>query len=169
MKVISSKRIKYRSHTKTILTIIGIIATLGVAVSLETAIIFTDTAFAAAYASQGGDLDTSDQSQASANRVLATIIIVKTGNLGPQDKGDFNAEVTGNDPSPTPVNLGGDVETRTITIRPGSYNVHEIGESGGTLVDRPDFNVNYSEGCSGTIMPRTTVTCTITNTFTGTR
>jgi hypothetical protein len=46
MKVISSKRIKYRSHTKTTLTIIGIIATLGVAVSLETASIFTDTAFA---------------------------------------------------------------------------------------------------------------------------
>ena len=135
--------------------LIGIFAVIAMA---------TTDAISAAYAGQGGASNSGERS----GRSLATIIIVKTGNLGPQDKGDFNAEVTGNHPSPTPVNLGGDVETRTITIGPGSYNVHEIGESGGTLVDRPDFDVSYSEDCSGTIMPRTTVTCTITNEFTGT-
>ena len=53
------------------------------------------------------------EDQANPQRSLATIIIVKTGNLGPQDKGDFDAEVTGNHPSPTQVNLGGDVGNHT--------------------------------------------------------
>jgi hypothetical protein len=45
------------------------------------------------------------EDQANPQRSLAKIILVKQGNLGPQDKGDFDAEVTGNHPSPTPVNL----------------------------------------------------------------
>jgi hypothetical protein len=53
--------------------------------------------------------------------------------------------------------------TNTSTGFLGSYNVHEVGESGGTLEDRPDYEVEYSEDCSGTIKPRTTITCTITN------
>lgn len=104
--------------------------------------------------------------EANPERSLAKIIIVKQRNLGPQDKGDFDAEVTGNHPSRTPVNLGTDEIDRTVTIKPGSYNVHEIGDSDGRL--ERDYDVTYSEGCSGTIMPRTTITCTITNDFTGT-
>jgi hypothetical protein len=121
--------------------------------------------------SQEGASDNGEQSELStpeerSESALAKIIIDKTGNLGPQDKGDFEAEVTGNHPSPTPINLGGDESTRTVTIRPGSYNVHEIGESDGRL-DDPDYDVSYSDDCSGTIKPRTTVSCTITNDFTG--
>ena len=78
---------------------------------------------------------------------LAKIIIEKEGALGTQDRSDFDAEVTGNHPSPTQVDLGTDPIDRTITIRPGSYNVHEVGESGGRLVDR-DYDVEYSEDCS---------------------
>src|SRR4051812_31451277 len=45
---------------------------------------------------------------------LANIIIFKNGNLGPQDKGDFDAEVTGNHPSPAQLNLGVDEIDRTV-------------------------------------------------------
>jgi hypothetical protein len=133
---------------------LGILATL-VAVTIGT----TTTKISYIYGSE----DQADKQ----DRSLAKIIIEKEGNLGPQDAGDFEAEVTGNHPSPTQVNLGTDEIDRTITIRPGSYNVHEVGESGGTLEDRPDFDVEYSEDCSGTVKPRTTITCTITNDFTG--
>ncbi len=149
---------------KTILIVIfmGIFAPIAMAI--------TD-AIPAAYASQEGTSDDGKQSELNtpderSESALAKIIIVKTGNLGPQDKGDFEAEVTGNHPSPTPVNLGGDESSRTVTIRPGSYNVHEIGESDGRL-DDPDYDVSYSDDCSGTIKPHTTVRCTITNDFTG--
>jgi hypothetical protein len=77
---------------------------------------------------------------------LANIIMFKNGNLGPQDKCDFSAEVTGNHPSPAQLELCGDEPDRTVKVRP----------------------VTYSEDCSGTIKPGETVTCTITNDFTGT-
>jgi hypothetical protein len=149
---------------KTIL--IGLLMGIFAPIAMATA----DT-ISAAYASQEGASDNGEQSELStpdeqSKNSQAKIIIVKTGNLGPQDAGDFEAEVKGNHPSPSQVNLGGDESTRTVTIRPGSYDVHEIGESDGRLPDR-DFDVSYSEDCSGTIKPRTTVTCTITNDFTG--
>jgi hypothetical protein len=97
---------------------------------------------------------------------LANIIMFKNGNLGPQDKCDFSAEVTGNHPSPAQLELCGDEPDRTVKVRPGAYNVHEVGESGGTL--ERGYDVTYSEDCSGTIKPGETVTCTITNDFTGT-
>ena len=124
----------------------------------------TTDAISTAYASLEGASDNGD----GAENALAKIIIVKTGNLGPQDRSDFDAEVSGNHPSSTPVDLGGDESTRTVSIRPGSYNVHEIGESDGRLDrDFGGYDVSYSDDCSGTIKPRTTVTCTITNDFTG--
>jgi hypothetical protein len=140
------------ANTKTITTLV-LLATLGAVVVMTTGT--TKIPYTYGIQDQGNTQDS-----------LAKIIIVKTGNLGPQDKGDFVAEVKGNHPSPTPVNLGTDQQDRTVTIRPGSYNVHEIGESGGRL--ERDYDVKYSEGCSGTIKPSTTITCTITNDFTGT-
>jgi len=44
--------------------------------------------------------------------------------LGPQDKGDFDSEVTGNHPSPAQLNWGVDEIDRTVKIRLGAYNVH---------------------------------------------
>lgn len=64
------------------------------------------------------------------------------------------------------MNLGVDEIDRTVKVRPGAYNVHEVGESGGTL--ERGYDVTYSEDCSGTIKPGETITCTITNDFTGT-
>jgi hypothetical protein len=98
-----------------------------------------------------------------------TIIALKEGNLGPQDTGDFQAEVIGDDPVPissasSPVS--GDV-ILAVVLDPGSYRVHEIGESGGILTDRPDFTVEYSDNCFGSISAGKTVTCIITNDFTG--
>ena len=89
--------------------------------------------------------------------------------MGPQDAGDFQAEVIGDEPVPitsasSPVS--GDV-ILAVVIDPGSYRVHEIGESGGVLTDRPDFTVEYSNSRFGTISAGQTITCTITNDFTG--
>lgn len=98
-----------------------------------------------------------------------TIIALKEGNLGPQDPSDFQAEVIGDDPvsiSPSSSPVSGRVML-AVVIDPGSYTVHEIGESGGILTDRPDFTVGYSDSCSGSISAGQTVTCTITNNFTG--
>ena len=140
-------------------------ATLGIFAALVALVaLTTETTTTKIFYTYGSEDQANEQDNS-----LAKIIIQKAGNLGPQDAGDFEAEVRGNHPSPTLVNLGTDATDRTITIRPGSYSVHEVGESGGTLVDRPDYDVEYSEGCSGTIMPRTTITCTITNDFTGTQ
>jgi hypothetical protein len=68
---------------------------MGLLIGIFTVIAMATTdAISPAYAGQGGASNSGERS----GRSLATIIIVKTGNLGPQDKGDFNAEVTGNHP-----------------------------------------------------------------------
>jgi Ca2+-binding RTX toxin-like protein len=82
----------------------------------------------------------------------------------PHDTGDFNAEVISDNPVPGYPGVG-----RTFGLLPGEYSVHEIGESGGTLiVPSPQgdivYEVTYSEGCSGIISAGETKECTITNT-----
>jgi Ca2+-binding RTX toxin-like protein len=104
---------------------------------------------------------------------LITIEKVQAGPAQPHDAGDFKAEVIGDSPTvPSSVTLGADPEFRTIGVLPGSYTVHEIGESGGTLIlpgaiGEPSvtYEVDYSEECSGTIVAGETKTCTVTNTF----
>lgn len=113
-----------------------------------------------------GDKKSSDCENIMQN--TATIIVLKEGNLGPQDPGDFQAEVIGGNPfelSTFGLPVPGE-KLLAVALEPGSYVVHEIGESGGRLTDR-DFDVEYSDDCSGTISSGETVICTITNTFTG--
>jgi Ca2+-binding RTX toxin-like protein len=104
---------------------------------------------------------------------LITIAKVQAGPAQPHDASDFRAEVIADSPTvPSLVTLGADPEFRTIGVLPGSYTVHEIGESGGTLIlpgaiGEPNvtYEVDYSEECSGTIVAGETKTCTVTNTF----
>jgi streptogramin lyase len=67
---------------------------------------------------------------------------------------DFTLTVTnaGADPSSFP---GAESPGTQVTLQPGAYSVTEEGPDG--------YSATYSEGCSGTITPGQSKTCTITN------
>jgi streptogramin lyase len=67
---------------------------------------------------------------------------------------DFTLTVTnaGADPSSFP---GAESPGTQVTLQPGAYSVAEDGPDG--------YSASYSEGCSGTITPGQSKTCTITN------
>ena len=85
---------------------------------------------------------------------LTVIKHVINDNGGTKTAGQFSISVTGSSPSPASF-AGAESPGTAVAINAGAYSVTET-------VD-PQYEASYSAGCSGTIAPGESKTCTITN------